>query len=310
MNTKLREIVNLDMVGKMQTTKSLKDLQKLVEIEKSNEEDEIRRKDKSKALLIIDPQNDFIAEEGSLPVKGAIDDTKRLINHIYKNIDEYEEIFVTLDSHNRNSIFFQSAWLDIMFQEVKEFTVIDEVGKFIPTPPFAQLKEEYLMELHEKGKVLTIWPYHCIIGTPGHCVENQLSQMLQFFELYKNKEVSKIMKGLGRYSEHYGALKPEVDVNRIDKDFKIEIPGTIKLMLTALKEFDEIDICGQAKDYCVYETIKQMCDYYNDVEINSKIHLIENMSSSIGDSKEVEKKYLDLIKERGISLVKYDVDLS
>ena len=51
------------------------------------------------ALLIIDPQNDF-HKGGSLPVSGAVADSKRAADLIEANLDRISQIYVSLDSHH------------------------------------------------------------------------------------------------------------------------------------------------------------------------------------------------------------------
>lgn len=295
MKTSLIEIVNTEFVGQMMTNRTLKELQGLVEKETIN----ISRESK-KVLLLIDPQNDFISFNGSLPVKGAIQNTIDTIHNIYNNMDEYDDIYVTLDSHQRESIFFPSGW-QANGQNVSEFTVIESMDGFTPMLPYPDSQEEYLDKLKNTDKKLTIWPYHCIIGTPGHAIENQLNQILQFYELYRDREVIKVLKGLNRYTEHYGAFKTEVDKT---------ISGNFKLLLEDLKSYEQIDICGQARDYCVYETVKQMCEYYGDTDITKKINVLYNLSSSIGDNKECDKKYAELVDKYNIRIIyaMYDGD--
>ena len=50
-------------------------------------------------LLVIDPQVDFCDPNGSLFVKGADADMKRLATMIRENINLIERINITLDSH-------------------------------------------------------------------------------------------------------------------------------------------------------------------------------------------------------------------
>lgn len=276
----IEEIVDLDKVGRMSPTKK----------EFYNHNPMNASVSSQRALVIIDPQNDFIADMGTLKVKGAIDDTKRLIKYIYKNIDAYERISVTLDTHYKNSIFFPMAWdssEDIIFKVITEEDINNK--SVIPLMEMPEFQKQYVKEITKAGKQLTIWPYHCIVGTHGHAIEDQLSQMLEYYEAYRGKEIDRIIKGLGRYSEHYGALKPEVEVAN-----KGSISGVLKLWLEDLKCLERIDICGQAKDYCLYETVKQMCEYYGDKNITSKIHVLYNLSSCIGDWIQCREKYKKL----------------
>lgn len=263
------------------------------------------------ALVIIDPQNDFIAHNGSLSIKGAIDDTQRLIKHIYNNIYQYDNISVTLDTHYKKSIFFPMAWgyyadEDITFRTIKPEDIYSGIhilprGKVIPIMERAEQQVKYVKDITNMGKELKIWPYHCIIGTWGHAIENQLSNMLNFYEDFRQIEIARITKGMGIYSEHYGALKPEVNV-----DGNASIPDYIILWLEELKKFNKINICGQARDYCVYETVKQMCEYYK--EHANKINVIYNLSSCIGNIDECYDKYQELVDKYSINLCDAEED--
>src|SRR5262245_36678700 len=68
-------------------------------------------------LLLIDVQKDFCFPEGALYAagrsgRGAIDDSRRIAEFIYRNLGALTEITTTLDSHLAFQIFFPSFWLD------------------------------------------------------------------------------------------------------------------------------------------------------------------------------------------------------
>ena len=68
-------------------------------------------------LLLIDVQKDFCFPEGSLYVAGrsgtgAIDDSRRIAEMIYRNLGAITDITTTLDTHLAYQIFFPSFWLD------------------------------------------------------------------------------------------------------------------------------------------------------------------------------------------------------
>ena len=301
--TKLEEIVSLDLVGQMQNMQTTEKIRKLAETEtevKSVYSSINDDKKKRRALILIDEQNDFISPQGALPVAGAVEDTKKLISHIYNNIDEYTEIFLTLDTHDTHSIFHPIAWGVGKggTTEAPPFTEVSvekvQSGEIIPRlNPAKQI--DYIKALEETSKKkLIIWPYHCIVGTVGHAIENQLMHMITFFELARKSNVHKIVKGSSRYTEHYGAIRAEVD------------PTGTSLCDSWLKNFgrfESIDITGQAKDYCLYETVKQICEYFEGQDdILKKINVLENTSSVIGDANESSALYQELVNKYGITM--------
>jgi len=94
----------------------------------------------------------------------------------------------------------------------------------------------------------------------------------------------------------YGIIKPEYDTkNYINIDF-----------LNKLEKFNKVIIGGEAKDFCVYESIKQMLEYYKDKpEVTKKVYILEDCSSSVMDTpEESKKKYDEFKKKYNINIVK------
>merc|ERR1711964_628756 len=74
-------------------------------------------------LLIIDPQIDF-AEGGSLAVKGATADAKRLNEWIKREMHQIDDITVSLDSHDKYHIGHKRFWVDKHGNHPKAYTEI------------------------------------------------------------------------------------------------------------------------------------------------------------------------------------------
>ena len=252
-------------------------------------------------LLIVDPQRDFIdMEKGSLAVNGASEDIKRIIRFIYNNMDRISNIYVTLDTHRYDSIFHPIMWKDSGGSNVSPFTEITlekiENNEVIPVYD-RDIQINYVKALKEQGSQnLMIWPYHCLNCTDGWLIEKQLSNMLLFFEMSKKISVRKILKGQDSFTEMYGVIRAEVITEsnkKYDDSWVYEI-----------KNADEIYVCGEAKDYCVYESVKQFCEVYsNDKNTTEKVNVMMNCCSAIGDNNVCEQKYNELSKKYGIKLI-------
>ena len=217
------------------------------------------------ALLIIDPQNDFMDSpdfKGSLAVPGAYADTLRLCSHIKK--EQPDAITVTLDTHSRYDISHALWWVDSQGKNPSPFTIISVSdvadGKWKSYDSEQQnYSLFYVKELAKKGNYpLCIWPYHVIKGTKGHEVEQNLKLVLNDWEKSTGNKVSYVYKGMNPKTEHYSALKAEVELE--DEDTKLNVS-----LIEQLKVFDKIKIAGQAKSHCV---------------AGSTIDLLENIGQS------------------------------
>lgn len=121
-----------------------------------------------KYLFIIDPQNDFI-ENGNLPVSGG---TKALEKIIESGIlkENWEKIFVTLDSHTPCNLGFGEPTSDLLKKIYKDVKV-------------------------------TQWPSHCIKGTHGWEIYEPLMKELEGLD-----NVDYILKGAEDDLEAYSAF--------------------------------------------------------------------------------------------------------
>ena len=210
-----------------------------------------------RALLIIDPQVDFVT--GSLAVPGAVEDTARTIELLARNEDAFEKIYVTLDTHHATHIAHAGYW-------------IAADGVTVPTP-FTQISAEqvrtgvwrpraateaawaleYCTRLEAKGRfTLTIWPTHCLLGSPGHAVHPPLADALNAWATKRSKTISWVLKGQNNRTEMYSALKAEVELTD-DPATSLNQP-----LIDALAAHTQVAVCGQAKSHCVAETARDL----------------------------------------------------
>eukprot|EP01032_Pedospumella_encystans_P030663 gene30663-34608_t len=174
-------------------------------------------------LLLIDPQNDF--HDGSLAVPGASAQAVRIAKMIRDNTanNKLGEIFVTLDSHHKKHIAHKSFWSSVENDvnnkgtEPPNFTIITEEslqkGSWFPKDPSLQsycLK--YTRGLESQGRFkLTIWPDHCLIGSDGHAIQDDIQSAIRAWDTHHfTKSVKYIHKGMNCLTEMYSAIAAEV----------------------------------------------------------------------------------------------------
>ncbi len=294
MKTTVEEIVDLNSIGLPSNPKNLSDI-----LKKANEENLPSSKmDKEKVLLlVIDMQLDFM-ENGSLGVKGSHEDVKNLISWIYENVEKITKIAFSIDTHQPFQIFFPCWWVDGNYNNPAPFTTISledlDNNKWKPVinPPSSR---RYVKNLEKMGKKkLVIWSYHCIQGTTGHCLENQLGNIIYFHSVAKKRPAIRMVKGTDPMTEMYGILKAEYDPNnRVNLEFLNEIP-----------KYDKIIIAGEAKSHCVLESVKQILEYYeDDPKVTEKIYILEDCMSSIkGYEKDTEEAFKEFQEKYNINI--------
>lgn len=295
MKTKYEEIVNVNAIGKPENPISLNEI-----LKKANDEQLTPSKqNKERALFIgIDVQQDFM-DNGALGVPGAHGDVERMTRFIYNNMDKISNIAVSIDTHTPHQIFHPCWWIDENGNNPAPYTPITladlDSGKWRAVIHPIESRD-YVEHLEKDGKkTLVVWSYHCIQGTTGCALENQFSNMIYFHSVAKKSVVQRLVKGQDPLSEMYGVIKPEYDTNGyINLDF-----------LNKIEKFDKVIIGGEARDYCVYETLKQMFDFHKDhTETLKRIYVLEDCMSAIGNPVDVDKMYADLQNQYHFNIVK------
>ena len=301
MKTKYEEIVNTYELGKhVDINLNRFFINSDAEGIKPASEDKIKR-----LLLAIDNQFDFM-EGGALGVKGSIGDIKRTTKFIYNNINGITEIMCSLDTHYPQQIFFPCWWVNKDGRHPNSFTVItlkDVIDKkWIPAIGNKEKSINYLKGLEEasNGKTnLVIWPYHTIMGTPGHGLEAQFARMVYFHALARKTVPTMIVKGTEPCSEMYGIIKPEFSQRYL---VNTEV-------LKAIQLNDEIYIVGEAKNYCLGISVMQIVNQFIDTkpEVLKKITILEDCTSPIHNTKEdiqSTKDMFDYFRSVGIRIAK------
>ncbi len=231
-------------------------------------------------LLLIDVQVDFAHPDGALFVPGAPDDTRRTVEWIYDNLGDITQIAASLDSHTPIQIFSPTWWQDKDGNQPVPYTVIsaDEVAAGDWSPRYeAEWSHEYVRKLEQDAKKqLMIWPFHTLIGTPGHNLMPSLYEAIAYHSAARQTNPQMITKGTIAKSEYYSMLEPEVKV----PDHPL---GTVnEAFLKDLATYDRVFITGQAKSHCVLETTTSIMRYFEDQpEIIKRVHLIKDATSAV-----------------------------
>lgn len=256
-------------------------------------------------LLLVDMQVDFIHTDGTLSVPGAIEDTRRTIEWIFANTGQLTTIAASLDSHLPVQIFYGTWWRDKEGNNPAPYTEITaedlESGRWEPQYEI-EWSKDYVKKLQSQAKKnLMIWPYHTMIGTPGHNLSPALYEAIAYHASARKTEPIFLSKGSIPKTEHYSMLEPEVKVPD-------QSQGTLNTeFLQMISSYDEIFIAGQAKSHCVLETVQSMMNYFND-DVIQKMRVLYDAMSSVAhpeiDFEGMANQAFDEFAKHGLSIIK------
>jgi nicotinamidase-related amidase len=257
------------------------------------------------AFLGIDLQNTFCHPDFELFVggrtgRGALEDTVRASEFLYRNLSGLTELIFTLDTHGPFQIFHPMMLIDQDGNTPNPAapTVISHAdvvsGKWLVNPHsiYALLGERegreklqrhleyYTAELERRGKYqLTIWPYHAMFGGIGHALTPMIEEAAFFHSIARGASPRFEVKGREPLTEFYSVYSPEITTMPDGTPI-----GSKRVeFLDRLLEFDAVVVAGQAKSHCVAWALEDMLRDLlgRDPSVASKFYLLEDCSSPV-----------------------------
>ena len=254
-------------------------------------------------LLIIDPQNDFCNPKGALFVTNADNDSSNISKFIEKYGNRLDDIHVTLDSHHLVDIAHPIFWVGRDGKNPPPFTIItlDDLKNGVwstKNPAWFPKGTEYVKKLADNGRYpLCIWPAHCLIGSWGYCVQDDVYKALTSWEEKYFGMIDFVTKGSNLWTEHYSAVQADVP--------DPQDPGTMlnTRLIDTLKEADIIYIAGEALSHCVANTIRDIANNFGEDNIK-KFILLEDCSSSVPGFEKFGDDFVTEMTKRGMKTSK------
>ncbi len=209
------------------------------------------------AAFGIDVQVAFCAPDASLFVPGAVEDTQRALRWLYSHLDRLTELVFSLDTHRAFQIFHPAWWQDAEGRPPAPLTVIGaadvRAGRWRATR-FPEESLAYCERLEASGRyVLTIWPYHALLGGLSHALMPAVYEASLFHALMRDTPTHFELKGEHPLTENYSVLSPEVT------EVKGQKVGEFNTRLfERLMSFDRVYVFGQARSHCVLSTLQDL----------------------------------------------------
>jgi nicotinamidase-related amidase len=228
-------------------------------------------------LLAVDVQNTFCIPGFELFVagrsgSGAVDDSRRLCEFVYRNLGAITQIVPSLDTHHAMQVFHAIWLVDEDGNHPAPYTLVsaDDVasGRWRVNAAVAEALgidldyaerhlAHYTRRLAEGGKYdLTIWPYHAMLGGIGHALVSAFEEAVFFHGVARHSRPEFQVKGDNPLTEHYSMLGPEVTEGPDGDRLGVRNNDLIARLLA----FDVVVVAGQAKSHCVAWTIDDLLE--------------------------------------------------
>ena len=285
-------------------------------------------------LLLVDLQRDFCLPAGALFVAGrsgdgAVADNRRLVEFLYRNLSAITETVVTLDSHLPHQIFFPAFWVDADGRPLQPHRTVSveqiAAGEARPRPGLAawlspagepwlrEQVEDYCRRLEDQGRYsLYLWPPHCLLGSPGHCLAGVVEEARLFHAFARGAEAAVEVKGTFPLTEHYSVLRPEVVLAH---DGRLIGEGS-EALVSRLLAADRVVVAGQAASHCVRSTLEDLLELLRDRAPDrvERVWILEDCMSAVtvpdgaggyaADFTEEARAALERCREAGMNVVR------
>ena len=252
--------------------------------------------DKRVCVLAVDVQNTFCTPGFELFVAGrsgtgALDDSRRLCDFVYRNLASITQVFVTLDTHQAFHIFHAPFLADAAGEHPHPYTLVTvedvESGRWCVDPRAAEAigiphlradahLRSYVEALARGGRFdLTIWPFHAMLGGIGHALVSSIEEALFFHAVARQSQTRFEPKGRHPLTEHYSVFGPEVTRGPGGETLEERNAALVR----ALVDFDAVLVAGQAKSHCVAWSIEDLLRAAPDIA--PRLYLLEDCSSPV-----------------------------
>jgi nicotinamidase-related amidase len=252
------------------------------------------------ALVAVDVQNTFCTPGFELFVAGrsgtgAVDDSRRLCEFLYRNLHRVTRIFPTQDTHQAMQIFHRVFLVgpDGDHPQPYELVSAEDVasGRWRADETVAEALgfdpgyvQEHLVHytrtLEHSGKyALTVWPFHGLLGGIGHALVSAVEEAIFFHGVARSSQPSFQIKGAEALTEHYSMLGPEVETDHEGTP----LASRNQPLIGGLLAYDAVVIAGEAKSHCVAWTIQDLLDdpLVRGTHLEEKVYLLEDCTSPV-----------------------------
>jgi len=273
-------------------------------------------------LLIIDALNSFSDQPyADLPVPGASGDYERLAAFVRNNLGRLTAIELVFDTHTPMQIFHPLFWIDpignppaplteITHEDVTKgiWRINPEVGKVFGKSE--KWLNAYALHYTKTLGKFTIWPYHALIGSPGHALDCQIEEAVLAYSLVRQTTPSITMKGTDPFTESFSAIKPEI---MYAHDGSMVGKGNIEL-LRRLGDYHILVVAGEADSHCVPKTLEHVIHWTDNAVVDSAlktsaIYVLKDCTSPVPGFEKQADEAFESFATAGVHIVKSTIPM-
>jgi nicotinamidase/pyrazinamidase len=228
------------------------------------------------------------------------------------------DLMVLSAGNNNNNNLSETVLDPTVFTDIE--TVVkeeeeEEDGEKTTTLDLQKYALEYTRRLERRGRFqLCIWPEHCLIGTTGHAMVDDVQQALQEWSNVTGRSVEWVFKGQHWLTEMYSALQADVPVSH-DTAFNTKLLDSLLGDAAAAAAADcknsssrhrqnrhhRLLVCGQAKSHCVNYTVRDLVSRWPPHRVG-EICLLQDCASAVPGFEDAARQFESDMRAAGVQM--------
>jgi nicotinamidase/pyrazinamidase len=258
-------------------------------------------------VIDIDSQNDFCNKNGTLFVPGADENSKRAAGLIRRLKPKITKFIRTLDSHDTIDISHKAWFVDQNGNHpetdvMKGLTVISaqdmEAYKWNTSVLGRRNRTiKYLKALEATGRYPhVIWPDHCLIGSWGHNMQDDVFGEILEWERYHKIWSDSVTKGSNPWTEHFSAIRSEVPD---DDDLSTQVNDKL---VGAIENSDITIWMGEALSHCLANTFRDAIAAFSNSDRIKNMILARDCTSNVPGFEALGDKFIADMQALGMQV--------
>jgi nicotinamidase-related amidase len=237
-------------------------------------------------VIDIDSQNDFTNKNGTLFVPGADENSKRVAAMLKRLRPKITKIIRTLDSHDTIDISHKAWFVDANGNNPPTDVM---KGLVFITPQDLESYKWNTSVLSRRARTLTylkkleatkryphvIWPDHCLIGSWGHNMQEDVFGEILEWEHHTKNWADSVTKGSNPWTEHFSAIRAEVPD---DNDLSTQVNDKL---VDVIENSDITIWVGEALSHCLANTFRDAIASFSNSDRVKNMILARDCTSNV-----------------------------